>query len=91
MRDLTDEQILQARAAIKEEVLKKYGYEDIEFLDSFFADYNGNAVGFLGKSIEVMSQADIAVFGKGWAHMRGCRIEEVIAKEYGIERFYTNV
>jgi hypothetical protein len=91
MRGLTSEQILQARDSIKEEVLKKYGDKDIEFLSSFFDDYNGSAVGFLGKSIEVMSHADIVVFGKGWAHMRGCRIEEAIAKEYEIERYYANV
>ena len=40
--------------------------------------------GFLGKSLELLSTADIAYFAKGWENARGCRIENTCAIEYGI-------
>jgi hypothetical protein len=41
-------------------------------------------VPFLGKSLELLSTADIAYFAKGWENARGCRIENTCAIEYGI-------
>lgn len=39
---------------------------------------------FLGKALEALSTADVAVFAKGWEKYRGCRIEHTCAIEYGI-------
>lgn len=41
---------------------------------------------YLGKSLELLSTADIAYFAPGWNEARGCRIENQCAKEYGIEK-----
>ena len=38
----------------------------------------------VGKSLELLSSADIAYFAKGWEEARGCKIENTCAVEYGI-------
>lgn len=41
---------------------------------------------FLGKSIELLSNANVVYFVKGWKEARGCRIEHQCAVQYGIDR-----
>ena len=89
MRGLTDEEILAKREIIKKTIESELG-EKVEFIDSFMEDYPGEInkhipVWYLGKSIQFLSQADIAYFGGDWENARGCRIEYQIAKEYGIK------
>lgn len=86
MRGKTDEEILSVRnEAI--EFSKRITGDDIEVIDSFFqsAPVDAKPLWFLGKSIELLSTADIAFFCEGWQDARGCRIEHACAKEYGIE------
>lgn len=88
MRGLTDEEILKAREEIRVRAEKVIG-EKVELIDSFIQDYPGEInksipVWYLGKSIQFLSQADIAYFGGEWRNARGCKIEHEIAKEYGI-------
>ena len=90
MRGLTDEGILKAREEIRLRAEKTIG-ESVELIDSFIVDYPGEInrqvpVWYLGKSIQLLSQADIAYFGGDWRKARGCRIEHEVAKEYGIDR-----
>lgn len=56
-------------------------------IDSFFQNAPADArpLWFLGKSLELLSTADIVYFAKGWEDARGCRIENQCAIEYGIE------
>lgn len=84
MRGHSDEEILKERENLVEKAKQKFN-DEVEILDSFFSDYNGNALGFLGKSIELLSKADVALFGAGWEGARGCRIEHKCCEEYGIE------
>jgi hypothetical protein len=84
MRGKTDAEILEERRHIEEQVKEKFG-GDAELLDTFFKDFDGNALAFLGRSISALSQADGAIFGKGWEDARGCRIEHLCCVEYGIE------
>ena len=65
-----------------------YG-NDVEILDSLFNDYNTShikhlSVAFLGRSLEVLAQADVAFFSSGWKSARDCRIEYDVARLYGI-------
>ncbi|MBR0411067.1 MAG: hypothetical protein IJI25_08715 [Eubacterium sp.] len=87
MKDKTEEEILKAREKAIATVKRGYG-ENVEIIDSYFADYNPDAgcvpLKFLAKSLELLADADIAYFAKGWQDARGCRIENVCAKEYGI-------
>ena len=89
MSGLSDEEILKAREEILIKAEKKIG-EPVELIDSFIEDYPGEInkhipVFYLGKSIQFLSQADIAYFGGDWRNARGCKIENEIAKQYGIE------
>lgn len=39
----------------------------------------------LGRAIQFLSTADVAVFANGWGEYRECRIERICAKEYGVQ------
>lgn len=85
MRGKTDEEIKTERArAIQkvEEILK----EPVEVIDSFFehAPAEAKPLWFLGKSLELLADADIAYFASGWKEARGCVIENLSAIKYGI-------
>lgn len=86
MKDKTNEEILNERNQLIENAKKRYG-ENIEIIDSFFKDapHNAKPLWFLGKSLELLSTADVAYFAKDWENARGCRIENTCALEYGIE------
>lgn len=85
MRDKTDEQIKQERNRAISIIKNKFD-DDVEILDSFFEDapHNAAPLWFLGKSILVLSKADIAYFVGQWREYRGCKAENYLAKEYGI-------
>lgn len=86
MKGKTDEEILKERevAIVK---AKEMCREDVEVIDSFFqsAPADARPLWFLGKSLELLSTADIAYFAPGWKDARGCKIEHTCASEYGIK------
>ena len=86
MRGKTHEEILAERKKAIESAERNLG-EPVEVIDSFFqnAPADASPLWFLGKSLELLSTADIAYFAKGWEDARGCRIENQCAIEYGIE------
>lgn len=86
MKGKTDEEILAERKKAIESAERNLG-EPVEVIDSFFqnAPTDARPLWFLGKSLELLSTADIAYFAKGWEDARGCRIENQCAIEYGIE------
>lgn len=86
MRGKTDEEILAERKKAIESAERNLG-EPVEVIDSFFQNAPADArpLWFLGKSLELLSTADIAYFAKRWEDARGCRIENQCAIEYGIE------
>lgn len=85
MKDKTDKEILFVRRKAIDEVKAHLG-EEVEVIDSFFqnAPHDAKPLWFLGKSIELLSTADVAYFAEGWGDYRGCRIEYACATEYGI-------
>ena len=85
MKGKTDEEILTERRKAVRSAERQLG-EPIEVIDSFFqsAPADAKPLWFLGKSLELLSGADIAYFAKGWQEARGCRIENTCAIEYGI-------
>lgn len=85
MRNKTDEEIKEERKEIISACKNKYG--DIDVIDSFFesAPHEAKPLWFLGKSFELLSAADVAVFAKGWREARGCKLENEACKKYGIE------
>lgn len=91
MKDKTNEDILAERRRAIKSAEEKLG-EPIEVIDSFFqnAPTDANSLWFLGKSLELLSTANIAYFVKGWKEARGCRVEYQCAVEYGIEIIVEN-
>lgn len=94
MRGLTNKEILKEREKIKKNIKDILG-EDVEIIDSFLQDYPGEInkhipVWYLGKSIQLLSQADIAYFGGDWKNARGCQIEHEIAIKYEIQTIEEN-
>lgn len=90
MRDKTDEEIKIERENIIKEVTNVLG--EVEVIDSFFesAPHEAKPLWFLGKSLELLSTADIAYFAKDWDKYRGCKIEHTCATEYGIDVMHFN-
>ena len=86
MMGKTEEEILATREKAIASAFKHFE-ERPEVIDSYFkgARVNANPLWFLGKSIELLSTADVAYFAKGWEEARGCRIEHTCAIEYGID------
>lgn len=85
MKGKTDEEILKEREAAIAKAKEICG-EDVEVIDSFFQNAPADArpLWFIGKSLELLSTADVAYFAPGWMHARGCKIEHICAVEYGI-------
>ncbi len=81
----TDEQILAEREKAIEVAKQKVG-DDVEVIDSFFKDasQDANPLWFFGKSLELLSSADVAYFAPEWDKYRGCKIEHECAVQYGI-------
>lgn len=85
MKGKTDDEILAEREKAIKSAERQLG-EPVEVIDSFFqsAPADAKPLWFLGKSLELLSGADIAYFAKGWQEARGCKIENTCAIEYGI-------
>ena len=86
MKNKSDNEILNERKNAIEEIENTFGDKNIEIIDSFFqhAPVNAKPLWFLGKAIETLSSADVAYFTPGWEKARGCKIENLCAKEYGV-------
>lgn len=86
MRDKTDEEIKEERAKAIVKASELMG-EPVEVIDSFFekAPVGAKPLWFLGKSLELLADADVAYFASGWKEARGCIIEHDSAIAYGID------
>ena len=93
MRGLTDKEILISREeAIKfaKTTIDLASGDTVEIIDSFFqsAPTEAKPLWFLGKSLELLSTADVCLFVGDWENARGCRIEHECCVQYGISRIY---
>lgn len=91
MAGKTDEEIKQIRKEIKEKLIKLYPDNEIWILDSYIHEdptSQNPALYMLGKSLEILSEADIVYFAKGWNKARGCFTEHLAAQKYGVEIVY---
>ena len=86
MNGKTNDEILSVREKAIKSAERELG-EPVEVIDSFLKDvpHEARPLWFLGKSLELLSTADVVYFAKGWENARGCRIENQCAIEYGIE------
>ena len=89
MKDLSEEEIRHNRMKAIKKIKSLYG-DDAEIIDSYM-DGGDTPLWRLGKSIELLSTADVAYFLKGWNKARGCRIEYMCANDYGIGAYFEEV
>ena len=59
--------------------------KEIEVIDSFFDSEPKTPLWYLGESIKLLGQADIAYFCKDWEKYRGCCIEHECCVRYSIK------
>ena len=89
MSDKTDDEILNKRFELTEKTIKKFktNNKEVSFIHSFleFIPRKNANLYFLAKSLELLSDADVAVFAKDWEKYRGCIIERLCCEEYGIK------
>lgn len=58
---------------------------EIEFLNRYHPEWDDiPRLKALGKSLEILSEADVAYFCPGWKNSLGCRIEQECCDMYGI-------
>ena len=84
MKGLSDAEILEDRNRAIAWAKEKYG--EVKILESFFqgAPVEAKPLWFLGESLKVLADADVAIFLPGYDMARGCKIELACAMEYGI-------
>lgn len=83
MRGLAEREVKLNRLKAIENIKRLYG-DDVEIIDNYF-DGNEKPLFKLGKSIELLSKADIIYLCKGWNKARGCKIEYMCASDYDIK------
>lgn len=82
----------------RQDITKKFNKMHIEVINTLFneevPDNCNVAVYYLGKSISAMKDIDALYMCDNWINARGCRIENQVAREYGIKilhkDFFTN-
>lgn len=89
MRGKTQDEIIERRNKAVEELQLRLN-EEFEVVDSYFTedepkDVKNSGVYWLGKSLELLSKCDLALFVGNWWEYRGCRIEQEACRKYGIE------
>jgi hypothetical protein len=87
MNGKTNDEILAEREQAKKLVEYILG-EEVELIDSFFKDepnVNKKPLWCLGKSLELLAEADVVHFVEGWENYRGCKIERQCAEQYGVD------
>jgi hypothetical protein len=87
MNGKSDEEIKVERAKAIDYIKTKFD-DNIQILNSFIeenAPYGTNTgLWYLGKSLIILSEADVAYFISGWEEARGCMLEHECAIKYGI-------
>lgn len=82
-----DDTILAERNAAIAKVRELYN-DDVAVISTFFktVPYSKRpGLYCLGKAVQMMAEADLAVFCDGWRDARGCIVEHICAESYGVE------
>lgn len=80
----TNEEIKAERKELVE-ILEEQGYDVLDTVLTEKDVLKDDPICYLAKSLEFLAEADILVCMKGWEEARGCRIEHLVAEEYGKE------
>lgn len=80
------------RAAAKQHIFNALGGVPIEFIDSYikenpdinFRFKSREPIWYLAQALILLADADYIYFVDGWQNARGCKVERLVAEEYGI-------
>lgn len=94
MNGRPEEEILTEIEEITNYIHHTFG-EDIDVIHSLWTpepikSYPNPRVYYLSWALLKMGSCDTVAFAKGWREARGCRIEEQVAIEYGLDRLYVD-
>lgn len=84
MGGLSEQEINVKRTIVISKLETQYGKDNIEILDTNFNFPGQNALYYLAKSLEKLSEADLAYFVDGWQDYRGCKVEHECCLQYRI-------
>lgn len=94
MKGRTEEAIKASIAKMKA-IAEVFEGEKLELIDSYIADNppaNGNqSIWYLGKSLELLSQADVFIGVDNGYEYTGCMIERDAARAYGVRSYYVDM
>lgn len=76
---------IEAERAELVSILEEQGYDVLDTVLTEADVKKDDPICYLAKSLELLAEADILVCMKGWEEARGCRIEHLVAEEYGKE------
>lgn len=87
MRGRTDDEIRAEMEKARQET-ERFSNKPVELLDTVFdLPEDASPLEYLSKSLGMMSRADLVYFAEGWQNARGCLIEWMCAREYGLTRY----
>ena len=62
--------------------------EEVKMIDTFIDLGDAPRLAYLGRSIQLMADADLVLFMPGWNGADGCLVEHLTAIRYGIRTMY---
>lgn len=82
MNGKSDKQVRREFVSHKTKLLKEY--PEAEIINSIIDGFEtSDPLKYLVKSLEMLSDADIVFFAKGWSEARGCKVEYHVSEAYG--------
>lgn len=90
MKNKTREEIILEREKLKNAIKRDiFPRKNIEFINSILDenDAKNKPLWCLGKSIQLLSEADVVFFAEAYEKARGCIIERICARYYGITTY----
>lgn len=92
MNGLTDDEIVNSRIRVTNYIVNKYIDKDVYIIPSYITEdvpcESNQELHNFARSIDLMSDADIVFFVKGYEKSRGCMLEHAIASAYGLKCEY---
>lgn len=90
MNGKTIDEIREERLIAMEELMNKFPNEEFQIIDTILPDpglepESRNRIFMLGRSIQLLADADLVYLSKGWQDSNGCMVEYEIAKRYNIK------
>lgn len=94
MRGRTEKEIRESFAKMKR-IAEAYEGEELELIDTWIVEnppegVRENAVWYLGKSLELLSTADVYIGVGTYGYFPGCCVEEEVAQLYKIKHYHVD-